>query len=111
MCNNATSFSIKTILIETENILFRNSFLTIENYLKCFAWKRDCPISLELQHCAEGVQIRSFSGPYFPLFSPNTGKYGPENSVFRHFLRSANVTKLTKDILESSRKVLQVTFK
>ena len=31
----------------------------------------------------------AFSGPYFPVFSPNTGKYGPElNSVFRHFLRS-----------------------
>ena len=24
------------------------------------------------------MQIRSFSGPYFPVFSPNTGKFGPE---------------------------------
>ena len=30
-------------------------------------------------HCVKSVQIRSyFSGPYFPVFSPNTGKYGPE---------------------------------
>ena len=30
-----------------------------------------------------------FSGSYFPIFSPNKGKYGPEkNSVFGHFLRS-----------------------
>ena len=30
-----------------------------------------------------------FSGPYFPVFSPNTGKYEPEkNSVFGHFSRS-----------------------
>ena len=75
MCNIATLFSIKTILIETENIPFINSFLTIlsqkfltiENYLKCFAWKRACPISLELQHCVKGVQIRSFSAPYLDI--------------------------------------------
>ena len=41
-------------------------------------------------HCVKSVQIWSFSGPYFPelgfnteiyaiyVFSPNTGKYGPE---------------------------------
>ena len=23
-----------------------------------------------------------FSGPYFPVFSPNTGKYGPEKSPY-----------------------------
>ena len=31
-----------------------------------------------------------FSGPYFPVFGLNTGKYGPEeNSAFEHFWRSA----------------------
>ena len=30
------------------------------------------------QHYVKSIQIRSFSGPYFPVFSPNTGKYGPE---------------------------------
>ena len=33
---------------------------------------------VELIHCVESVQIRSFSGPYFPVFIPNTGKHGPE---------------------------------
>ena len=23
-----------------------------------------------------------FSGPYFPVFSPNTGKYGPEETLY-----------------------------
>ena len=33
-----------------------------------------------------------FSGPYFLVFSLNTGKYGPEkNSVFGHFSRSEHV--------------------
>ena len=33
-----------------------------------------------------------FSGPYFSVFSPNTGKYGPEkNYVFGHFSHSEYV--------------------
>ena len=36
-----------------------------------------------------------FSGPYFPVFGLNAGKYGPEkNSVFRHFSCSASKTSL-----------------
>ena len=31
-------------------------------------------------HCVKSVQIRSFSGPYFPLFVLNTGKNGPEKT-------------------------------
>ena len=44
--------------------------------------------SLNLLHCVKSVRIRSYSGPHFPtfglnterysVFSPNTGKYGPE---------------------------------
>ena len=35
------------------------------------------------------------SGRYFPVFSPNTGKYRPEiNTVFGHFLRSENLASL-----------------
>ena len=30
------------------------------------------------KHCVKSVQIRRFSGPYFLVFSPNTGKYGSE---------------------------------
>ena len=29
-------------------------------------------------HCVKSARIWSFSGPYFPVFSPNAGKYGPE---------------------------------
>ena len=29
-------------------------------------------------HCVKSVRIRSYSGMYFPVFSPNVEKYGPE---------------------------------
>ena len=29
-------------------------------------------------HCVKSVQIVSFSGPHFPVFGMNTGKYGPK---------------------------------
>ena len=29
-------------------------------------------------HCVKSVRIWSFSGSYFPIFSSNVGKYGPE---------------------------------
>ena len=38
-------------------------------------------LSLHRQ-CVKSVQIRSFSGPHFPVFSPNTGKYGPEKNLY-----------------------------
>ena len=48
-------------------------------------------------HWVKSVQIRSFSGPYFPVFGPNTedgiqSEYGKmqarKNSIFRHFSHS-----------------------
>ena len=33
-------------------------------------------------HCVKSVQIRSFSGRHFPVFSPNAGKYGPEKTLY-----------------------------
>ena len=30
------------------------------------------------KHCVKKVRIRSYSDPYFPVFSPNAEKYGPE---------------------------------
>ena len=27
-------------------------------------------------------QYKVFSGPYFPVFSPNAGKYGPEKTPY-----------------------------
>ena len=35
-----------------------------------------------VNHRRKSVQIRSFFGPYFPVFSPNAGKYGPEKSPY-----------------------------
>ena len=41
-------------------------------------------------YCVKSVQIRSF---FWPVFSKNAGKYGPEkNSVFGHFSRSDSKT-------------------
>ena len=37
---------------------------------------------LHITHCVKSVQIRRFSGPYFPVFSPNTGKYRPEKTTY-----------------------------
>ena len=34
------------------------------------------------KHCVKSVQIESFSGLYFPVFSPNTGKQGPEKTPY-----------------------------
>ena len=31
------------------------------------------------------------SGPYFPVFGLNAGKYGPEKTAFGHFSRSEKV--------------------
>ena len=34
-------------------------------------------------HCIKSVQVRSiFWFIFFPLFSPNTGKHGPENTPY-----------------------------
>ena len=49
------------------NILKKNYF---EKYPKFYM---KTPIVVFL-HCVKSVQIRSFSGPYFPVFGLNTGK-------------------------------------
>ena len=36
-----------------------------------------------VSYCVKSVRIRSFSGPHFPVFSPNAGKYGPEKLRIR----------------------------
>ena len=47
---------------------------------------RHCQTSAQsfcIYHCVKDVRILSFSGPYFPIFSPNAGKYGPEKIRLR----------------------------
>ena len=42
-----------------------------------------------------------FFGPYFPVFSPNTGKYGPEKTPYLdtfHAVKGLRVTKIVKQI-------------
>ena len=54
-----------------------------------------------LQHCVKSVRIRSFSGPYFPVFSPNTEtkvNKDQKNSEYEHSSRSA--TYLSADSYE-----------
>ena len=43
---------------------------TVSNFLGAFS------------HSVKSVRIRSFSGPYFPVFSPNAGKYGLEKTPY-----------------------------
>ena len=33
-------------------------------------------------HCMKSIRIRSYSGPHFPVFGLNTGKYGPEKTPY-----------------------------
>ena len=32
-----------------------------------------------------------FSGPYFPVFSPNRGKYGPEKTPYLDSIHALNI--------------------
>ena len=43
---------------------------------KVFRYFRE--VWTKISHCVKSVRVRSFSGPYFSAFNPNTGKYGPE---------------------------------
>ena len=44
-------------------------------------------------HCVKSVKIRSFSGPYFPVFSLNTGKYGPEKTPYLDTFHAVTIPK------------------
>ena len=44
-----------------------------------------------------------FTGPYFPVFGQNTGKYGPEkNSVFEHIPVNNGIYENLKFVLKTS---------
>ena len=42
------------------------------------------------QNSVKSVQIRIFSGPYFYVFGPNTGKYGPEKTPYLDTFHAAS---------------------
>ena len=64
----------------------------------CHSQLQNLDVLLVATHCVKSVRIRSYSGSYFPafelntpylsVFSPNAGKYGPDNSEYRQFSRS-----------------------
>ena len=50
-------------------------------------------------HCVKSAQIRFFfSGPYFPVVSPNAGKYGPEKSPHLDTFHAVDVIKSIKTL-------------
>ena len=54
---------------------------------------QDATSSRKVEHapCVKSVRFLSFPGPYFPAFSPNAGKYGPQKlrirALFTQWLR------------------------
>ena len=57
-------------------------------------------LDLDITHCVKSVQIRSFSGPYFPVFGLNTEIYGVNHAdekltkimLTKSFLKIENLT-------------------
>ena len=48
---------------------------------KIFVSQSLCPY-YKMLHCVKVSKYEVFSGPYFPVFSPNTGKSGPEKTPY-----------------------------
>ena len=64
--------------------------------------------------CVKTVQIRSFSGPYFPVFSPNTGKYGSEKTPYWdtfHTAASSTVLSNSEQVTNKSAQKYEVRQK
>ena len=49
--------------------------------------------SVTNDHCVKSAQNEVISGPYFPVFSPNTGKYGPEITPYLDTFHAVDLTK------------------
>ena len=63
-----------------ENFIFCTvTFLTIDSDL-IMKYKQD--IRFHYGNCVKSVQIEVFSGPYIPVFSSNTGKFGPGKTPY-----------------------------
>ena len=59
------------------------------------------------EHCEKSVQIRSFSGLYFPVFSPNTGKYGPEKTPYLDTFHAVQIPLIRKNVKKTHRRRLR----
>ena len=47
-----------------------------------------------MNYCIKSVQIRSFFGPYFPVFGLNTRKYGLEKTLYLDTFHAVNIFML-----------------
>ena len=69
-----------------------------------------------VERCMKSVQIRSFSGPYFPLFGLNTGKHGPEKTPYLDTFDAVNLIVIPSffiqknDISENVRYLITLSF-
>ena len=55
-----------------------------------------------------------FSGPYFPVLSPNTGKYGPEKFPYLdsfHVVENIGISKVLRSILTKETNHQKITIK
>ena len=53
----------------------------IKNTLPNKSWNPE-DLKNNHSHCVKVSKYGVISGPYFPVFSPNTGKYGPEITLY-----------------------------
>ena len=57
------------------------------------------PVSRNI-HCVKMSKYGVFSGPYFPAFSPNVGKYGPEKTLYLDTFHTVILSLIMDDILK-----------
>ena len=88
----------------------------IKNTLPNKSWNPE-DLKNNHSHCVKVSKYGVISGPYFPVFSPNTGKYGPEVTVFGHFSSSeqlesssANINIFGEDLLRTFYKFFCLWF-
>ena len=82
--------------IRTKKRLRLHALKNVESIKFCNKiYSSECIFKNEIcfQHCMKSVQIRSFSGPYFPVFSPDTGKYGLEKTPYLDTFHTVQVSK------------------
>ena len=61
------------LFVSSKNQASCNRFLQLELEI----WLIIPDVSL-IFHCVKSVEYGVISGPYYPVFGPNTGKYGPK---------------------------------
>ena len=76
--NRCTMFDIRWLISATIFLTKTNEKLSshYSNHLKAV------DTYLEQAHSAWSIRTWSYSGPYFPAFELNTGKYGPEITLY-----------------------------